>query len=341
MRISVFACTVALATGSCPSDHYHVESAEGKTADVIVIDLAEPTPQFSHCSFSWPNEEPHLSLIPAPPGCLLFNSEGGEGTHLPMHMPDGSLLHWIPENEVVSKIDTYPVSCARVISKTTTGDRTIVIGEDCLVSGAKSCPPPQILTATSTCTAEEESVHFLQETGWHRTLTASLHMDTPGVGFQWFPRQFLSEPDELARRAKAKSVTQGINIEHPSLLSPPQIVRVDEYPIPAHARVNPPNRDQSHFTVWIPNTVWMVNEKIEDCAVEDLRLDQVVKLPQSMTFAFAKGMHLVRTKSLNGDKYTTTAIPNGNPDDLLVAVVATATTAIAGALSIIFASLRK
>lgn len=336
---------------ACPPVHVRVYSKSG-TVDVISLDFTQPVPVSSHCTRVWPNDEPEFALIPSPPGCLFFGSDTpvGSDNQIPMKLPDGGKLHWIPEPEIASSLgndmfDVSPVKCGRVLSKTVTGTRMIVVGERCEIPNYKKECDSKIrsFNATATCDIEEEATQFLEVSGWHRTLGAILHTDIKHVAFQWLPRQFFAEPDELDRKAlnKSRSVSIDINIEHPSLISPPQIVQVLAFPFPAHARVNPPIRNQTHFTVQVPKAIWAVADTVDDCAVEKLRLGDLVRLPSFMNLAFMSKARLLSTKLVRGDSYARTDIPSGNPDDLQEAVLVTTVTATAGALAIIVASLRK
>lgn len=349
----ITALVAAASTGDvfaapCPSAHLQVKSADGskKVTDVVVINQAEPIPRFEHCSTLNPNYYPDLTLIPSPPGCLYFGVNGlVEGSHLPMKMPDGSLMHWVPETEYKKVIsETKPVTCSKVHSRTITGDKLIVIGDNCSVSGAKECPKPKLVDSKSTCALEEVVTGFEQPNGWHRTIRSVLVGGENMVALQWLPRQLFAETDELDRKAKASTVTLDINIENPSMISPPQIVQVDAWPIPVHARVNSPKRGETHFKVQLPSAVWFLTSKGQaGCATETLDLASLVGLPPNMRFGFTKGLRLIRTKDMQPEEHSSvfTSIPSGNPDDLLLAVVTTATTAVAGALAIIIASLRK
>ena len=60
-----------------------------------------------------------------------------------------------------------------------------------------------------------------------------------------------------------------------------------------------------------------------------------------MRLKFMDGFALLKTKVVKGGRYSSTEIPSGNPDDLFLAVVTSASTAVVGALAIIIASLRK
>jgi hypothetical protein len=343
----LFSLIVGVAGTACPYKYLQIESGSN-VADVVVVELNEADPSKLHCSRVWPNEEPEFTLIPAPPGCLFFNTNDalGRDNQIPMKLTNGDLLHWVPEPELgvsfpeSDLFDIRPIKCQRVLSKTITGDAMIVVGENCVVPA--TCVADR-RKATSTCDVEEESTTFLEPTGWHRNLGACLHADFKHIAYQWIPRQFFAEPDELVRRAlkKSESVSVDINIEHPSLVSPPQVVQVDAFPFPVHARVNPPKRGETHFTVTVPRAVWMVPSKVNHCAVEGLHLASLVKLPQDMQLPFTEGKRLVRTKPIKGDSYASTDIPTGNPEDLQEAVLVTAVTATAGAVAIIVASLRK
>ena len=342
------ASTGNVLSAPCPSAHLQVRSADGsqKLTDVVVINQADPIPRFEHCSTLNPNNHPDLTLIISPPGCLFFGVDGlVEETHLPMKMSDDSLMHWVPATEYKKVIsDTKPVTCSKVHSRTTTGDKLIVIGENCSVSGAKECPKPKLIDSKSTCALGEVVTGFEQPTGWHRTIRSALVGGKDTVAFQWLPRQLFAETDELDRKAKATSVTLDVNIENPSIISPPQIVQVDAWPIPVHARVNPPKRGETHFKVQLPSAVWFLTAKGQaDCSTETLDLASFVGLPPNMRFGFTKGLRLIRTKDMHPEEHSSvfTTIPSGNPDDLLLAVVTTASSAVAGALAIIIASLRK
>jgi hypothetical protein len=329
---------------SCPSSQFRFvyEEEPDLKVDVMVMDLGEPSKIKSHCSTFWPNDFPELTLVPSPPGCIVFDKTGEYLNHLPMKLPGGKTLHWIPENEAsVGAIDTYPVRCNTLLSKTLTDTKLVVVGEGCTLNGPSDCPKAKEIRIARLCSIEEESTMLLQPTGWHRTLGSSLHFNHQAVAFQWLPRQFFAEPDELDRKAKASSVSLDINIENPSMVSPPQIVLVEQYPIQTHARVNPPSRDASHFTVWIPKAIWMTDKEAKSCAIPETTLNQHVKIPASMRFGFTEGLELIRTRMIKGDTYTSTTIPTGDPADLFVAVMTTAITAIAGALAIIIASTRK
>jgi len=326
---------------------YSINNIQKQTStDVVVLTLEEPSPEVSHCTRVWPNEEPELALLPVPPGCLFFDIKTpiGKDNQVPMSMPGGRKLHWIPENELIDSLDYNPfksdgVSCKRVLSKTISENKMIIVGEGCDVG---NCVKREV-NATATCESEEEPTQFLESTGWHRNLGAMLHADFKHFAHQWLPRQFFAETDELDRKTqrKSQSITLEINIENPSLISPPQIVRVSAFPFPAHARVNPPKRGETHFSVHVPKAAWFVTEDVSDCSVEKLRLADLVKLPASLSLDIWKKVRLVRTRPVRGDAYAITDIPGGNPDDLLEAVAVTALTATAGALAIIVASLRK
>ena len=349
MRFVVGLVSLASAAASGECEHFQVASGDGSISDVFSIKLDKPVAELAYCSRVWPNENPELAVFPSPPGCLIFGKSGafGRDDQLPMHLPGGRQVYYVPEREIggvtghlMQPPDVF--KCSQIFSRIITGDRTVVVGENCSLTQGE-CKPPVRLNATSTCTVEEEGTEFLEPTGWHRTLGANLHADFKYTAFQWLPRQFFSEPDELNRKTKGKaaSTSLDINIENPSMISPPQVVEVRAFPIQAHARVNPPRRGQTHFTVYIPKAVWMVEDKIKSCAVERLDLADKLRLPQSMRLGFADGKRLIRTKTVKGGNYATTEIPTGDPDDLFVAVLTTAATATVGALAIIISSLRK
>lgn len=338
---------VSQARGNETCKHFQVTTPSGSVSDVISVKLDKPVNEQVYCSRIWPNENPELAVFPSPPGCLIFNRTTPLGDQLPMALPDGGKVFFAPEREIgsiaghlIHPPDVF--KCDQVFGRVITGDRTIVLGEKC-VAKTVQCPEPVRINSTANCEIEEESTEFLEATGWHRTLGASLHADFRHVAFQWLPRQFFAEPDELTRKipGKANSTSTDINIENPSMISPPQVVEVKAFPIPAHARVNPPARGQTHFTVYIPKAVWMVDEKVKNCAVERTRLADLLELPSSMRLGFAKGKLLVKTKTVKGGNYASTQIPTGDPEDLLGAVVTTAVTATVGALAIIISSLKK
>jgi hypothetical protein len=337
---------LVVATGlhaKCPTNFFRVNNK----VDVVVLDFPEPTPVDSHCSRVWPNEEPEIALFPAPPGCLFFGIPTviGKDDQLPMKLPSGEFLHWIPEPELADSLDidpfdVKPLKCQRVLSKTVAESKMVVVGEGCDVP--KSCVAQQ-LNATATCEIEEEPTSFLESSGWHRNLGAMLHANFKHSALQWLPRQFFGEPDELDRKARRMSVSVSteINIENPSLLAPPQLIKVSAFPFPAHARVNPPKVGETHFAVHVPKAIWVVNESVTDCSVEKLRLRDFVKLPKLMNLGVWDGLRLVRSRQVTGDSYAITNIPAGNPQDLAEAVAVTAVMATAGAIAIVVSSLKK
>lgn len=333
--------------GACPSSFSRIESFH-----ILTYDYDEPTPLSSYCSRVWPNETPEIALFPSPPGCLFFgiSSPIGSDGQLPMKLPGNRLIHWIPESEIRGSLDSdpfdvTPARCESVLSKITTESRLIVVGENCVVPN--SCTvhsPTSVYKSTATCAIEEEPTKLLEATGWHRTLGALLHGNFDHFAYQWLPRQFFAESDELDRKSwnKSHSVSIDVNIENPSLLSPPQLVKVNAFPFPAHARVNPPKRGETHFTVFIPKAIWAVLGDVSDCSIERVRLRDLIKLPDVMNIPDWDDMFLVRTKSVSGaGSYADTEIPSGNPEDLLETVAVTAVTATVGALAIIVASLSK
>ena len=337
---------------SCPTSFFKINNPTSSSVyDVMTFDFPEPTPLDSYCSRIWPNEVPEISMFPVPPGCLFFGIPGpvGSDNQLPMKVENEGekFVHWIPESELASSLDfdpfnIEPLKCDTVISKTTTESRLIVVGENCIVG--PSCRPTTSFNATATCEIEEESTEFLETSGWHRNLGALLHAGFENFALQWLPRHFFAEIDELERKTgtRSRSLAVDVNIENPSMISPPQLVRVDAFPIPVHARVNPPKKGETHFTVNIPKAIWLVPGGVSDCSVEKLKLVDLVKIPDIMKIPESDYAFLVKTKTVRGTgSYTTTEIPSGNPDDLLEAVAVTAVTATAGAIAIVVASLRK
>jgi hypothetical protein len=262
-----------------------------------------------------------------------------------MHIPQQGYIRFIPENELLGVDDPYAIndiSCARILSVTNTKTKRIIVGEKCSVS--ETCrKPKQFRASSSSCAVDEEPTEFLESAGWHRTLGASLHLETKRVAFQWLPRQFFADPDELSRKThgKARSVSDSINIENPAWISPPQIVKVDRFPIPVHARVTPPKREELYFSSYIPKAIWAVPVGTTHCAVEKGNLANLVKLDNDMRLAFMEEFAVLRTSFHKGARYALAEIPSGNPDDVMLTVLITATTAVAGALAIIIASLRK
>lgn len=348
IRLGFAASFVLLGRSACPKEHIRISSAQGgnESFDVIVTDPSSS--DITHCSRIWPNEKPEIIIIPAPPGCLVYGMSAKKfrlNDHLPMHIPQQGYIRYIPENELLDADDPFAindVSCARILSVTNTKTKRIIVGEKCSVS--ETCRKPRLFKASSSsCSVDEEPTEFLESAGQHRTLGASLHLETNRVAFQWLPRQFFADPDELARKThgKATSVTDSINIENPAWISPPQIVKVDRFPLPVHARVTPPKRGELFFTSYIPKAVWAVPVGTNHCAVEKGNLANLVKLDNDLRLSFMEDFAILRTSFLKGARHSSAEIPSGNPDDVMLTVLITATTAVAGALAIIIASLRK
>lgn len=354
MKASLAALFPLAYSSACPKDYIKIASSEGSIQfDIVITDTTSSSLTNSggsfHCSRIWPNERPEIALIPSPPGCLFYGSSQNPefNNHMPMHLVQDGHLRFIPENELENNdpFQIYDLDCSRILSVTSSKTKRIVIGENCVIPDG--CRKARLFKASSSCAIDEVPTEFLESDGWHRNLMASLdsHADVrkPHVAFQWLPRQFFADPDELHRKTagKAKSVSDSINIENPSLISPPQIVRVDQFPLPVHARVNPPKRGENHFTVNIPKAVWVAPVGSSHCAVEKGNLANLVKLDKEMRLSFMEGFTLVRTQLIKGSRYATTKIPTGNPDDLHLTVGVTAGAAIAGAVAIIISSLSK
>ena len=329
----------------CPKDFIRILSVDGRQYHVIVTDKLASDTQASHCSRIWPNEQPEITLIPSPPGCLYYGSAkiSNINNRLPMHIPSDGYMHFVPESEAGSldQLEQHEGDCDGILSVTTTKSKRIIVAANCTVP--HNCRNPRQFKASASCDAEEEASQFLESAGWHRSLGAALHVDIKQVAFQWLPREFFADPDELSRKTNgnATSVSDSINIENPSLISPPQIVRVDRFPFPLHARVNPPHQGEEYFISRIPKAVWVVPAGTIHCAVEKGSLASLVKLDSYMRLKFMDGFALLKTKVVKGGRYASTEIPSGNPDDLFLAVVTSASTAVVGALAIIIASLRK
>ena len=344
MRFMVWALTGSV-TATCTTERTVIKTADKRQIDMIAVTQQNRGGGVVHCSAIWPNEDPELALYPVPPGCLYIGVDASIAPKNAVAMKTGSQeIYWVPESEYPNfKIASFPVTCDSVISRTNVGSKSIIIGEGCFHTGSsKGCGKPEKVSTSISCALDElDIVTFGQDAGWHRTLVNAA-VDTPSaVGYQWLPRQMFAEPDELTRKkAQAHSVTENINIENPSLISPPQILQVRKYPVPVHARVNPPKNGESHFTVNIPKTVWMVDEDEPSCAVGTLNLADLAGIPSEFRLGFVQGKRLLKTINPRGT-YAVTQIPSGNPQDLFLAVVTTATTAVAGALAIILAAMRK
>ena len=275
------------------------------------------------------------------------------------------------------KIASFPVKCESVISRTNFAKKSVIIGENCYYPGTETgCASPKVAgTHTSTCVlSESPDFAFGEATGWHRTLTGTIPEDVKG--YAWLPPSMFADPDELSRQSNGrkhthvdthehahehghehahthvdkhthahthkhsrrnKSVSRRVNIENPTVESPRQIVVVGRYPLPVHARVNPPTAGKTHTMVQIPEPVYAT--RADACWVEKLEIASLIGVPIEHRLTFMKNRALIRTgKKLQ--HYAITKIPCGNPDDLLIAVVTTALSATIGALAIVIASKR-
>lgn len=347
----IFALLIGPAIGTCPFEHSLIMGPNKKIVDVIVLSQNNKGGGLIHCSSIWPNDEPEAALFPVPPGCLYVNVDAAVAPQgaVAMQVSDDERIFWVPESEYASfQIAPFPTKCHRVFSRTNFENKSVIIGEGCIYSGStKGCGKPKVLAKSEALCAEPNFVNplsFGESSGWHRTLTSDhISAGIEAVGFQWIPREMFADPDELGRmktKNAAFSISKNINIENASLISPPQVVQVNAFPWPLHARVNPPKLGSSHKEVKIPTTIWMTRSDSR-CSVETLNLPQLLGIPSSLGLSFTQGYSLFRISPDDTPKYATTRIPSGNPEDLFLAVVTTATSAIAGAISIVVASLRR
>ena len=325
----------------------------------------QDTSDVVYCSTVWPNENPELAVYPVPPGCMRLNPRDGMVLNTTNSMKINNELgrvvnvEWTPEWEFgpdprwgsdPARRLSMPIGnvlCNKYYSKTTfwASGSVIVVGEGCAWVHRDACKFLGEQKSTSTCSKDAQTTRFVQPTGFHRTLFASIS----GNGhhsydaFQWLPRQWFAETDELERKTlnMSESVSWDVNIENPSAISPAQVILVRDYPIPVHSRVNPPLKDgaQTHLTVKIPDAVWMSTAKAgKDCAVEKIKVADLAKVAPNYRLQFAQGRYLVRTKSDRNERETSVRVPTGKSEDLFQVVCVTAITAVAGAAAIVLAS---
>jgi hypothetical protein len=349
--------------------HYNVTSIpDPNGVDVFTFKSShiQDTSDVVHCTTVWPNDEPGLAMYPIPPGCMRLNPRNGMAFNVSNAMKVynelGRLVHveWTPEWEFPDhphwgpdaahrmSIPVSNVMCEKYYSRTTLGatGQTVIVGKGCTWMHRDACKFLGQIHSTSTCSRNTETGRLIEATGFHRTLAASIntHGRQKYAAWQWLPRQWFAETDELERRTRnmSRSISFEVNIENPSAVSPAQLVWVKEYPIPVHSRVNPPLKDasQTHFVTKIPDPVWMtVDNSGDDCAVETNRLSDLVKIPPQYLFQFSKDQYLVRTKNEGTERYFPAVIPTGKSDDLFQVVVITAVSAMGGALGIVLASI--
>ena len=344
LRYSIF---FAIASASCPYEHSLVSGPSGETFDLIVLSQRNVGGGVVHCSAVWPNEDPHLSLFPMPPGCMYINvgPEARPKGSVAMSTDSVKSIYWVPETEYPDfKISSFPVKCDRVVSRTNYELKTAILGKNCYYSGtATNCGRPKQLDKTYCDTLEGEGADFqgfeLDEVhgGQHRELLGTVPQQNGVEGFLWLPMYFFADPDELDRKGGSnKSVSTHINIENPVAISPPQIVQVRSFPVQIHSRVNRPINTTSHTKVQIPKPIWTADRGT--CTYIDLV--DVLGIPMEHRPKFGNGA-VMKIHKKGTRKYATTYIPTGNTDDLFQAVVITATSAIIGALAIIAAATRK
>ena len=363
-----FAVIVSPGFAATQCSHYNITSGSFPGGvDVFMFTLKDiaDSSDVVHCSTVWPNEHPEIAVYPVPPGCMRMNPRAGRALNVSNTMKINNELgrvvnvEWTPEWEFPSdphwgsdparrmSIPIGNVMCEKFYSKTTFGatGRVIVVGEGCSWVHRDACKFLGEHRSTSTCTRSTETTRFVQPTGFHRTLYASISANGKDSydGFQWLPRQWFAEIDELERKTlnMSESVSWDVNIENPSAISPAQVIMVRDYPIPVHSRVNPPLKDgaQTHLTVKIPDAIWMTTgREVRDCAVENVKLIDLAKVAQNYRFQFAQGRNLVRTKSDGSEREVSVQVPTGKSEDLFQVVCVTAITAVAGALTIVFAS---
>ena len=366
-RVYLLIIAVVLATAEPVCTRYNVTSlAHPGGVDVMIFTSQnlEDVSDVVHCTTIWPNESPELAVYPVPPGCMRINPRNGRGLNVSNAMKIENELgrsvyvEWTPEWEFENhtgsdparrmSIPVSPVLCKKHYSKTTFGStgRVIIVGENCAWVHRDACNFLGVVRSSTTCAQTNENTHFLQPTGFHRSLYASIS----GNGrhsydaIQWLPRQWFAEVDELERKTvnMSESLSRDVNIENPSAIAPAQVILVRDYPIPVHSRVNPPlkNGTLTHTLIQIPDAVWMSSEDAaqKDCSFEAVRLSDKAKVPPQHRLMFAKTRALVRTKSSGADRYVNVLVPTGKSEDLLRVVAITAFTAVGGALAIILAS---
>ena len=370
MRRLVFAAVCVTTIYAQPAcTHYNVTSVShpgGVDVFTFKSSHVQDTSDVVHCTTVWPNEDPALAMYPIPPGCMRLNPRDGMALNvsnaMKVHNELGRLVHveWTPEWEFPDhpnwgsdaahrmSIPGSNVMCETYYSKTTLGStgQTVIVGKGCNWIHRDACKFLGALRSTSSCSRKTEITRFLEATGFHRTLLASIGKNGPNKyeAVQWLPRQWFAETDELERKTRnmSHSISFDVNIENPSAVSPAQIVWVKEFPIPVHSRVNPPlkNATQTHFVTKIPDAVWMsVHKGVDDCAVERMRLSESLKIPSQYLLQFSRDHYLVRTQNPGTERYIPALIPTGKTDDLLQVVAITAISAITGALTIVLASI--
>jgi len=367
---AILAACVSPVIGSTSCSHYNVTSGAhpgGVDMYMFKSDRVMDPSDVVHCTTLWPNQDPELAVYPVPPGCMRLNPRAGKALNvsntLKINNELGRLVHveWTPEWEFPNdpewgdqadpaqrmSIPVGKVLCEKYYSKTTFGSsgRVIVVGEGCAWMHRDACKFLGEKKSSSTCARSSENTHFMQPTGFHRTLFASISGNARHSydAFQWLPRQWFAEIDELERKTlnMSQSVSWDVNIENPSAISPAQVILVRDYPIPVHSRVNPPLKDGSktHFVVKIPDAIWMTAGKAEkDCAVETIKLIDLAQVAEQHRLQFARGRNLVRTKSDVSERQVSVLVPTGKSEDLFQVVSVTAVTAIIGAAVIVLAS---
>jgi hypothetical protein len=157
--VSIIAVVCGGAHAKCTK--FSVSDTKDEIHDVIVLSNEEPS-VFIHCSRIWPNEQPHLAVYPAPPGCLFDNSEHGMWL-------DGETvrLDWLGETDDGIVMDEWlnthglSVACESVVSRTSSGLYTVLVGKGC--NGNACDTHAETLRATATCELERQVTRLEQD----------------------------------------------------------------------------------------------------------------------------------------------------------------------------------